>query len=343
MLRLAASTPKLQKGNILATGRDDCSSERSEAILAMQLKVIWISHPHADHLLGSVRVITERWRILLSLRNGVAEGKPDPVVVIAPPNVLKFLLEFSIGVEESFAAMYVPVSCRQFDPQDACSTSDIYWTAVNQQMIGTNAKYCMETSLSGESDQSTGQKNNSSAGRQKSRYALIPERVRLQAEEQLATAMKVFRDIGIRKLTNVPVIHCSQSYGLLVEANSFFETPSDVEVETFKLVYSGDTRPCDALIEMGADATILIHEATFEDDLQSEAIKKRHSTVIEALTVAKKMNAFRVILTHFSQRYPGSTLIVNSCARISFQNNIIENILLTTTRSLLSIFLLLMF
>ena len=116
----------------------------------------------------------------------------------------------------------------------------------------------------------------------------------------------MFRDIGIRKLTNVPVIHCPQSYGLLIEANSFFATSIDTDVETFKLVYSGDTRPCDALIEMGLDATILIHEATFEEDLLSEAEKKRHSTVTEALTVAKKMNAFRVILTHFSQRYPGT-------------------------------------
>ena len=305
MLRLVASTPVLQKENDLATGLGNCSSERFETILATQLKVVWISHPHADHLLGSVRVITERWRILMSLQNEVSERKPDPVVVIAPPNVLKFLLDFSIGVDKSFSAMYVPVSCRQFDSQDDCSISDVYWTAVNQQMIGTNAKYCMETSLPQENDQSTIQKNNSTTGRQKSRYALIPERVRLLAEEHLSAAMTVFRDIGIRKLTNVPVIHCSQSYGLLIEANCYFETPSTIEVETFKLVYSGDTRPCDALIEMGADATILIHEATFEEDLQSEAIKKRHSTVAEALTVAKKMNAFRVILTHFSQRYPG--------------------------------------
>jgi len=27
--------------------------------------------------------------------------------------------------------------------------------------------------------------------------------------------------------------------------------------------YSGDTRPCEALIEAGRDATIAIHEATF--------------------------------------------------------------------------------
>ena len=28
---------------------------------------------------------------------------------------------------------------------------------------------------------------------------------------------------------------------------------------------SGDTRPCDALADAAADATLLIHEATFED------------------------------------------------------------------------------
>ena len=305
MLRLLASTPELQKGYVPTAVSDECFSERFETILATQLKVIWISHPHADHLLGSVRVISERWRILLSLnRSRVTDSKPDPVIVIAPPNVLKFLLDFSFRVEETFSEMFVPVSCRQFDQKDDCTTSDVFWTAMNQQLIGTNAKYCMEASLTGDMSSSTGSTTGRSAP--KTRYALVPERVRLQAEEHLATAKKVFRDIGIHKLTNVPVIHCPQSYGLLIEANSFFATSIDTDAETFKLVYSGDTRPCDALIEMGLDATILIHEATFEEDLLLEAEKKRHSTVTEALTVAKKMNAFRVILTHFSQRYPGT-------------------------------------
>ena len=74
---------------------------------------------------------------------------------------------------------------------------------------------------------------------------------------------------------------------------------------TFKLVYSGDTRPCRRLIEAGHGACVLIHEATFDDDKADEAVLKRHSTTGEALEVARKMGAFRLVLTHFSQRYPG--------------------------------------
>ena len=45
--------------------------------------------------------------------------------------------------------------------------------------------------------------------------------------------------------------------------------------------------------------------ATFDNQKQEEAIAKRHSTIDEAFDVFKRMNAFRLILTHFSQRYPG--------------------------------------
>ncbi len=49
--------------------------------------------------------------------------------------------------------------------------------------------------------------------------------------------------------------------------------------------YSGDTRPCDALVEAGTDATLLIHEATFEDGMAEEARDKYHSTTSEAIDV----------------------------------------------------------
>lgn len=35
-----------------------------------------------------------------------------------------------------------------------------------------------------------------------------------------------------------------------------------------KIVFSGDTMPCNLLIEQGINADILIHECTFEDDLE---------------------------------------------------------------------------
>ena len=101
------------------------------------------------------------------------------------------------------------------------------------------------------------------------------------------------QELGVTALINVPVNHCRDSHGLVLQLKS-----------GEKIVYSGDTRPCTNLINAGLNATVLIHEATFDDTMMDDAIKKRHSTVSEALNVGKSMQAYSVILTHFSQRYP---------------------------------------
>uniref|UniRef100_A0A672HZN3 Zinc phosphodiesterase ELAC protein 2 n=1 Tax=Salarias fasciatus TaxID=181472 RepID=A0A672HZN3_SALFA len=71
----------------------------------------------------------------------------------------------------------------------------------------------------------------------------------------------------------------------------------------WKLAFSGDTMPCEALGRIGRDATLLIHEATLEDGLEDEALDKRHSTTSQAIAVGVKMNADFILLNHFSQRY----------------------------------------
>lgn len=45
-------------------------------------------------------------------------------------------------------------------------------------------------------------------------------------------------------------------------------------------------------------------QATFEDCMVDEAVEKNHSTTKEAIEVGDSAGAYRVILTHFSQRYP---------------------------------------
>jgi ribonuclease Z len=78
----------------------------------------------------------------------------------------------------------------------------------------------------------------------------------------------------------------------------------------FSLCYSGDCRPSRRLATAARGVQVLVHEATFADDLSSHALRKRHSTVSEALRVSSDANAGHTILTHFSQRYP-KTLGVN--------------------------------
>lgn len=71
----------------------------------------------------------------------------------------------------------------------------------------------------------------------------------------------------------------------------------------FQFSYSGDCRPSEEFAIIGKGSDVLVHEATFDDDMEGDALAKKHSTTGEALGVAAKMEAKNVILTHFSQRY----------------------------------------
>ncbi|TXT55480.1 MAG: Ribonuclease Z [Promethearchaeota archaeon] len=70
-----------------------------------------------------------------------------------------------------------------------------------------------------------------------------------------------------------------------------------------KITYSGDTKPCESLIELGMNSDILIHESTFSKTLSNVAHEKLHSTAEDAAQDAQKMNAKKLILTHISARY----------------------------------------
>jgi ribonuclease Z len=70
-----------------------------------------------------------------------------------------------------------------------------------------------------------------------------------------------------------------------------------------KVVISGDTRPCAAMVEASRGADLLIHEATFSDDEQTRALETRHSTAREAGKVGAEAKVKRLVLTHLSSRH----------------------------------------
>ena len=69
------------------------------------------------------------------------------------------------------------------------------------------------------------------------------------------------------------------------------------------VIYSGDTRPTDGLQAFSQNADVLIMESTFFNDLKEKALETGHSTLDEAIDLARKARVKILILTHFSSRY----------------------------------------
>jgi ribonuclease Z len=69
------------------------------------------------------------------------------------------------------------------------------------------------------------------------------------------------------------------------------------------VVFSGDTRPCDATVAAARGADVLVHESTFGDAEQARAVETTHSTAREAGRMARAAGAGRLVLTHLSTRY----------------------------------------
>jgi len=90
-----------------------------------------------------------------------------------------------------------------------------------------------------------------------------------------------------------------------------------------KVTYSGDTVPCESLIELGKNSDVLIHEATFAKELSDIAIEKKHSTSVDAAIDAKKMGAKQLILTHISSRYQEDAIKLLEEAKEIFPNTLL--------------------
>ncbi|HSJ39292.1 MAG TPA: ribonuclease Z [Planococcus sp. (in: firmicutes)] len=71
----------------------------------------------------------------------------------------------------------------------------------------------------------------------------------------------------------------------------------------FVVTILGDTRYCQAAIELGNGADVLVHEATFDADTEKMAGEYGHSTIREAAETAKQANAKTLIVNHLSSRF----------------------------------------
>src|SRR5256714_6989359 len=69
------------------------------------------------------------------------------------------------------------------------------------------------------------------------------------------------------------------------------------------VAYCTDTRPLAGTVELPRDVDLMIHEATYTDEMADEARDYGHSTAAQAAQIAREAEARRLLITHFSTRY----------------------------------------
>ncbi|KAK8936191.1 hypothetical protein KSP39_PZI013536 [Platanthera zijinensis] len=242
-------------------------------IAVKALKCIWISHIHSDHHTGLTRVLALRCQLLKDVPH-------EPLLVIGPRQLKRYLDAYSRL--EDLDLLFL----------DCWHTTESFWHVFDENCAAGDDEGRDRTTLF-----SQGAKMQSfwkRPGGPVEASAVMPVLRRLK---------ELLHEAGLDALWSVPVVHCPQAYAVVFKAAERANSAGR-SIPGWKLVYSGDTRPCQSLIDASRDATVLIHEATFEDSLRDEAVARNHSTTMEAIQVGTEAAAYRIILTHFSQRYP---------------------------------------
>lgn len=248
------------------------------------LQCIWISHIHADHHTGLARI--------LALRRTLLKGVPhEPLLVVGPRQLKRYLDAY-----------------QRLEDLDMQFLDCKHTTEASLNAFGGATESNKDHSSPGNTDRQFAQKVDSTLFAKGSRMESYWKRPGSPVDDGvvfsiLKSLQKLLGEAGLKGLISVPVMHCPQAFGVVLKASERVNSVGKV-IPGWKLVYSGDTRPCAALTDASRGATILIHEATFEDGMVDEAIARNHSTTKEAIEVGNSAGVYRIILTHFSQRYP---------------------------------------
>lgn len=243
-------------GSLMRTfGHDD-----QLTTILLELRMIFLSHLHADHHLGLVSIINKWFE--------VNKENDHTLHLVVPWQYDHFLQEwYKLETKQFDLSRINYVSCEEFLRNRVPEYQRISFEEFGQRFDAG------ETTID------------------------IP-RAKLKPINQYNLA-RLYEDLNILEFQTCRAIHCFWAYSVSVTFNLDNQ-------DTFKVSYSGDTRPNVKFIEIGLESDLLIHESSLDNDLIEEAIAKKHTTMIEAVNIARLMNCKKLILTHFSTRYSGS-------------------------------------
>lgn len=216
------------------------------------LRCIWISHIHADHHTGLARILALR-------RDLLREVPHEPVLVIGPRQLKRYLDAYQRLEDLDMQFL----DCKHTTQASLNAFQDV---TANKDNFPLQSPVGSTDGNNSQTDGGIGQKIASSlfvkGSRMQSYWKGPSSPVDLSAAMPLLKCLnEVLSEAGLEALISFPVVHCPQAYGVVLKAAERVNLDGKV-IPGWKIVYSGDTRPCPELMEASRGATLLIHEAS---------------------------------------------------------------------------------
>jgi ribonuclease Z len=106
------------------------------------------------------------------------------------------------------------------------------------------------------------------------------------------------------------IAHLQREGSLMVGGRRVSLEETSVHRPGQRVAFIMDTRLCDAAFELAAGVDLLICESTFLSADEHLADEYGHLTAAQAARIAAGSGARRLVLTHFSQRYPDESVFL---------------------------------
>ena len=220
----------------------------------MRLNYIFLTHHHADHILGIPGL----------LETMAFQGRKNLLTIAGPVRTIEFLEKLnSIG----FFNRSFEIRAMELNPGDIVEMSGYSVEAIQTDHSVPSLGYCLKE------------------GKRLGRF-----------NRDVAVALGVPPGPLFGKLQHGQPIEVD---GRLISPDQVMGPPRPGR----KIVYTGDTRPCQSIETASQGADLLIHDGALGEDMSDWAQETRHSTAGEAAKLAKRAGVKQLVLTHISSRY----------------------------------------
>ena len=256
-------------------------------ISPQKLTGVFISHLHGDHFNGLPGLLST-----MSL-----DQREKELTLVGPTGIDEYL---KLLAKLKICHVNYPLRLREFDAQ--------YFAGVEQEMVYESARFTVTTRPLDHRIFALGYRLEEKTK---------PGRFNLECAKALGIPPG---PLYSRLQSGHPV---TLEDGRVIHPSEVLGPPRPGKVVSYCL----DTRPCANAVKLSENADWLIHEATFTEELIEESNHFGHSTAIQAAEIAIEAKARRLLITHFSSRFPDIRLLLEEARSVFPQTVAAEDLI----------------